>query len=114
MPRSVVKQPNGKYAIWSSVVDHFVFINANREDLSRFFFEQPISENDLKLLERIAEEADNEKIGEFDTKCCDGHSKWHNSLNMILHMHGEKDLCEFLTDHPECYSKDLDDPPMVT
>lgn len=29
----IIKQPNGKFCIWSSVVDDLVLINATREDI---------------------------------------------------------------------------------
>lgn len=33
MSRQIIKQPNGLYAQWSSVVDDFVMIDATRQDI---------------------------------------------------------------------------------
>lgn len=32
MPRCIVKQPNGLYAIWSTIVDDFIIYDATAED----------------------------------------------------------------------------------
>lgn len=37
MGRQIVKQPNGKYAIWSSILDNFVLYDCTREDLTKEF-----------------------------------------------------------------------------
>jgi hypothetical protein len=33
MGRSIVKQPNGNYALFSTIVDGFIFLNATRDEL---------------------------------------------------------------------------------
>ena len=33
MGSQIVKQPNGKYAIWSSIVDDFILVNATPEEI---------------------------------------------------------------------------------
>ena len=33
MGRQIIKQPDGKYAVWSSVVDGFIILDATREEL---------------------------------------------------------------------------------
>jgi hypothetical protein len=37
MGNQIIKQPNGKYAVFSSVVDDFVFYNATPKDLIDYF-----------------------------------------------------------------------------
>lgn len=32
MVRKIVKQPNGKYAMWSSVIDDFLYIDLTEEE----------------------------------------------------------------------------------
>lgn len=32
MPHAIVKQPNGRYAIWSSIVDDFLLLGASPEE----------------------------------------------------------------------------------
>lgn len=33
MGRRILKQPNGQYAIWSSIIDDFVLLNATKEEI---------------------------------------------------------------------------------
>lgn len=33
MGRQIIKQPNGKYAVWSTVVDDFILVDALPEDI---------------------------------------------------------------------------------
>lgn len=39
MARQIIKQPNGKYAVWSSIVENFLWINCNEEELVKIFLE---------------------------------------------------------------------------
>ena len=36
MGRQIIKQPNGKYAIWSTIVDDFIFFNMTAEEWIQF------------------------------------------------------------------------------
>jgi hypothetical protein len=51
MPRSVVKQPNGKYAIFSTIVDNFVMLDATKEHIIQEFVDSA-----AKRAREIAEE----------------------------------------------------------
>lgn len=49
MSRQIVKQPNGRYAIWSSVVNNFVYTNLTREQ----YIEIRIAEEAQRIKEEI-------------------------------------------------------------
>ena len=49
---SVVKQPNGKYAIWSTIAGDFIVIDGSAEDVKQAFQEQY-----YKMADRTADEA---------------------------------------------------------
>lgn len=68
MPSRVVVQPNGFYALFSTVVDHFTAYNMTREE--------------------AVKEAGEEKVkrGE-EFKCC----RWDEAIGDIHFRHGEKD-----------------------
>lgn len=57
MGRQIIKQPDGHYAVFSSVVDDFVFVNATRRDIIRYFVGREVKEairgirRTLKLLD---------------------------------------------------------------
>ena len=40
MGRQIIKQPNDKYAVWSSVIDDFIIINATPDELIEGFIEE--------------------------------------------------------------------------
>lgn len=42
MARQIIKQPDGLYAIWSTVVDDFIFVNGTREDIVEFYVEEAV------------------------------------------------------------------------
>lgn len=57
MGRQVIKQPDGKYAIFSSIVDNFIAVNATKEEVFDFFIEESIEDikrtigDKIKILE---------------------------------------------------------------
>lgn len=57
MPQHVVKQPNGKYAIFSSIVDHFIGYDASPEEVYTHFRELAIANSDRQTKRQI-EQAD--------------------------------------------------------
>lgn len=42
MPRQIIKQPNGLYAIWSTVVDHFLTWDMSVEDVVKYFVDEEV------------------------------------------------------------------------
>jgi hypothetical protein len=61
MARRVVKQPNGRYAIWSSVVDNFVAINLSANGVVKYYTEDAIDEA-YRIAHKSIEQADREAI----------------------------------------------------
>ncbi|KKL68543.1 hypothetical protein LCGC14_2123910 [marine sediment metagenome] len=59
MGQQIIKQPNGKYALWSSVVDDFTLIDATRDQIIEEFVERAEREivrlrvNVAKTLDKI-------------------------------------------------------------
>lgn len=56
MGRQIIKQSNGKYAVWSSIVDNFVYYDCIREDLIEAFVEEAkrdIEKNVDDVLEKL-------------------------------------------------------------
>jgi len=37
MGHQIIKQPNNKFAVWSTMVDSFILINASEEDILKHF-----------------------------------------------------------------------------
>jgi len=55
MGRQFVKQPNGKYAIWSTIINDFVYKDLTKEEYINIRISE-VAENTKKELERVFEE----------------------------------------------------------
>ena len=90
MGRQIIKQPNGKYAIFSSIVDDFVFANATAKEMIDFCVEEEAS----KIRESIKHIIDmldkNEKPYHQFTM------NWEEALDTIKEVHGEEGLKDTL------------------
>jgi hypothetical protein len=56
MGQQIIKQPNGKYAIFSSIVDLFIGANLTKEEVIDFFVEEEakrITERINEILEQL-------------------------------------------------------------
>lgn len=56
MPEQILKQPNGKYALWTSVVDDFIAYDCTRQEIIRLYARRAASRarEDIKyILESI-------------------------------------------------------------
>lgn len=63
MGRGIYKQPNGRYAIFSSISDFFIYYNATKQDLIDFLVaeeKERIQEN----IERVVSELDADSTGD--------------------------------------------------
>lgn len=51
MSRVIVKQPDGNYAVWSSIVDDFIYLNASKDDLIETLAQEAYDDKKARLLE---------------------------------------------------------------
>ena len=51
MGRQIIKQPDGKYSIWSSIVDNFIITDCTKEE----YIEFAINEEKEKIKEQLNE-----------------------------------------------------------
>ena len=82
MPRFVVKQPNGLYAVFSTVVDKFILMGATREMYEQWYVNQAIGRAKQDISESIA-------IAE-DSKAS-GHMSWYQAVETIETCYSEAD-----------------------
>lgn len=58
LARTIVKQPNGKYAVWSTITDSFILINMSKKKLEKFFVAEAIKQasrdfkDDIKKIDK--------------------------------------------------------------
>ncbi len=55
MSRVAVKQPDGLYAIWSTVVNDFIVYDATAEDIDQFIVQEAIIKAQQAAMEMIAQ-----------------------------------------------------------
>ena len=82
MGRQIIKQPNGKYAVFSSIVDDFIFINITIEEYIKFRIAEE-SEQIRETIQKIATQLDkSEKPYHVSTM------SWDEALDTISELHG--------------------------
>ena len=99
MGRQVVKQPDGNFAIWSSVVDDFILGDATEEEIREFW----IKESLYRALEKAKEDMDES----FETIKKYGHDTWGQTYEEYIELRDSvhnQDICEDcdITEAPGC------------
>lgn len=94
MSHWIVKQPNGNYAVFSSVVDDFVFIDATREELETFYAEKALQDA-RTMFDRMLQAADEDQDKYIrKARPGDGLNRWREFLKTIKAHHGAKRVKE--------------------
>jgi len=60
MGRQIIKQPNYKYAVWSSVVDDFILMEATPDEIIAMYIE----EAEERIKEQVSSEVERLRKGE--------------------------------------------------
>lgn len=92
MARQIIKQPNGKYAVFSSICDDFIHINATPEEIMVDWKNDGLLDAAAKVPEIIHElESGIKPLGFSYT--------WEKALEMIKEINGEEALEEVLKNY---------------
>lgn len=86
MGRQIIKQPSGKFGVWSSVVDDFIYLNCDRDDLVNFFVDEK-----KKEIEKQVDEIIN-KLGKGEKPYFQFTESWEGALETIEERHGKRHL----------------------
>lgn len=89
MGRHVIKQPNNKYAIWSTIVDNFIMTDATREDYINFRIEEETERVKKDLTEIF------DKVDKGDRYHHTVH-QWNEALSLLEEIHGRDELDKLL------------------
>lgn len=90
MPAFFVRQPNGLFARFSTIVDHFTHMNLTREVIANGEVEPWLADS-VAALQRA--EAD-EPLEEDMPPATDGLGRWRYCLETVLVIHGKKAVAE--------------------
>jgi len=81
----IIKQPDGKFAIWSSIVDNFIFVNCDADEVVAAFVEDATKDLERSVREKLEKvEADKPAYYQF-TKT------WDEAIEDIRNLHGEEE-----------------------
>lgn len=84
MGKAIVPLPNGRYSIWSTIVDNFVAIDGTKEDVLEYFAEAAKKE---------ALRSWNEVFEAYEEKGCGlGIRDYEECLGDIKVVHGKKEM----------------------
>ncbi|MFQ3543482.1 hypothetical protein Q7A53_05300 [Halobacillus rhizosphaerae] len=78
MGRRIVKQTNGKYSVWSTIVDNFILVNMSKRKLRKFFIAEAIKEATRDFEYRFQDLEDEYPMSHY--------------LEMVRDIHGEEEL----------------------
>lgn len=85
MSHQVIKQPNGRYCVFSSIVDNFILINCTKQDLVDYYMEKE-TENVKNAVDRMVSRAEGKTPPNQFTKTYD------EALKFIGEIHGKEEL----------------------
>lgn len=85
MAHQIIKQPNGNFAIWSSVVDHFILVDATSEEMIEYYIKRETED----ITERVNKTVTQLNNGEnpYYQFAMD----WEEALEQVKECHGEDD-----------------------
>ena len=106
MPSYFVTQPNGKYALFSTVVDNFIALDYSPEECYGWYFRKGL--NGIQIDQQWKRVLDDVIPLREGQPCCDQKPlrRWHDCLNTILHVHGTSVLFRFLEESRYTWSTD--------
>ncbi len=85
MGRKVIQQPNGKYAIFSTIVDDFILVNATQQEI----IDHDVEESREQITERYTELFGYFDRGENPPPYLNGSNVgWNEVIQTITEVHG--------------------------
>lgn len=97
MPKFVVKQPNGLFAIFSSVVDDFTITDMTFDEAVAEIGSEAAAQRAVDDVELTSQTSDNPAEMVSLWQHHEGLARWHYCLSEILFYHGWRRLKEVLS-----------------
>lgn len=93
----VVKQPNDNYAVFSSVVDHFIVWDATRDEIEAFLIEEAVQRAKAQAASMIkAADEDQDRYKINAPRKGDGLKRWRECLGIVRGNHGKAEVHKIL------------------
>lgn len=95
MTHRIVKQPNGNYAVWSTVVDDFIFIDGDAEEVTGFIVDALVQQAKTQAAAML--KAADEDRGDYSVKprAGDGLQRWRECLDVLRSMDGDERIARY-------------------
>jgi hypothetical protein len=90
MGNQIIRMPSGKYAIWSSIVDDFVFVNATEQDIVDYYVEKEIRQIRWDVGQKIIQLEAGKPSGNPFTLT------WEEALQTMDEVHGKDRVTQFI------------------
>lgn len=87
MPSFYLKQPNGKYALFSTIVDDFCAMDMTRQEAMMHARAEMGDEQAARKIERADRD---ENAAEYDEKAPAGLRRWWGALSAVGAVHGDE------------------------
>jgi hypothetical protein len=97
MPQYFARQPNGKLARFSTIVDSFCTINETRKDAIEWCIRQGMTQAEAKA--KVKRAVDDEPIDNEPRKCDEKLHRWYSSLETIMYLKGTDELTDILNEY---------------
>lgn len=94
MAQFIVKQPNGKLALFSEVVDNFIAANMGEDQAVAYLRSRGMSEANAKV--KVQAGINDRCL--FSKKCMAGDWRWKYAIDVILEIHGRNALNAMVKD----------------
>lgn len=86
MGRQIIKQPNGKYAIWSTIVDNFIYIDCSSVDEIVTIMVEEYEQERKKDVEGIVEKLESGEKPYYQFTM-----NWDEAIDVIKTIHGKRE-----------------------
>lgn len=82
----IIKQPNGKYALWSGVVDNFTALDCSPQDITDTYIEEETKRITKNVNDIIG------KLEQGEAAYYQFTNSWEECLTIIQAIHGKKEV----------------------
>jgi hypothetical protein len=103
MPQYFVRQPNGKLARFSTIVDSFCDIHLSRAEAEKWCIRQGMTESEA--IAKVKRAIDDEPINGEPRHCDEKLHRWIKSLITILAIKGTDELTDILNEYRDAARK---------
>lgn len=85
MGHQIIKQPNGQFSVWSTVVDNLIILDATPEEIIEYYCAREREEITQRVHDKV------EQLNKGESPYGQFTMDWEEALDMIESCHGKDD-----------------------